>query len=331
MEKREPEGDGHGPRHPLERLTGRNWAIGLARLAVAVAIAGAAVAYAGRETWDVLLRIEHLPWLAAGTALTLAQRVLRIRKWAWIVEGFPLPHRPWAWLLRIQFVGLFANLVVPVSEALKVWAISDRRRDVTPAVETLVMDTAQEALAVGAVALAAALVAMGPGGWWTCLPGGCVLLLAALVAAAVRMRPRRVPGYAVRLWPRMLAVSFLEAACLLGAYAAALAAVGVDMPAAFLVAVFPLLYMSHVVSLTPAGLGVREALFALVFGGLSRTPTEIAVATALMISAMQIVVAVGAGGIALAWPGRAVERPPRDDGEGTSRLCREVPLRRGAV
>jgi uncharacterized membrane protein YbhN (UPF0104 family) len=79
-------------------------------------------------------------------------------------------------------------------------------------------------------------------------------------------------------------------------------AVGVALPLAQLLALGPILFLADLVMLTPSGLGLREALFAIALGSLSSTPADASVAVALLITTMLLVATAAGGGIALLLP-----------------------------
>jgi uncharacterized membrane protein YbhN (UPF0104 family) len=310
---------GDAPTHPLDRLAGGGWAAGLLRLALGVGIVVALLLLAGKKALDPLLRTDRLGHLALGALLILGERTLRIVKWHAILQRLPLVPRPPGFLLRIQFIGLLFNQLAPVSELLKAWAVSRTRRDVLLALETMVLDIAALSLVVGAVGAAGAVVLIASDATpWLAVPGVAIAAGSLALVLLIRYRRRneaaRTPGLPLRVW----LLSFGETACVLGAYVLGLYAVGVPVPAMFAVAVLPLLYLSQVVMFTPSGLGVREALFAAVLGGLSAAPTETGVAMGLIVSAMYLLVALGAGSVALLLPGggtaalrRRVDEPRR--------------------
>ncbi|MBI5487251.1 MAG: flippase-like domain-containing protein [Deltaproteobacteria bacterium] len=292
-------------RHPLDRLTAGGWVAGLARLAAGAALLTILVVVVGTDVLAPLLRFENAGLLLGGAVLVFAERFVRILKWHAILQGLPLVPRNWTFLLRLQLVGLLANLAIPSSEPLKVWAVCRTRRDIVLASETLVLDIAALSAAVGLgaliVAAALALAAAAPG--WLPLPGAMLLALSAGVVAAIRWRPRRDPNAVPRLPPRAWALSAAEAGCVYGIHFAAMTAAGVPMGWAWAAAILPLLYLGQLVMLTPSGLGVREALFALIFSGISASPGKTGVAVGVCVSAMYLAVAVAGGAAALAWPG----------------------------
>ena len=289
--------------HPLDRLTRGGWLKGLLRLGVGAGLLAVVLAVTGREALDEVLEARHAPLLALGAVLLAAQRVARVRKWAWLVEQTELIHRPVRYLLRVQFVGLLLNLVAPLSEVLKMWAVCRDRSDTPRVIETLTVDLAMLSGAAGVVGLVVgAPLSLSGGAWWLGLPGLVLAVAAAVVVGATVLRR----GAAVRVQASTVVLSLVEALCLLGVYWAAMSALAVPMTVGVLAAVFPLLYMSHLIALTPSGLGLREAVFTLVFAGVSDTPTQTAAAVGLMVSAMQLTMTLVAGGAALAWPGRSL-------------------------
>ncbi|MEO1266766.1 MAG: lysylphosphatidylglycerol synthase domain-containing protein, partial [Myxococcota bacterium] len=294
--------------HPLDRLTQGGWGRGVLRLGVGGGLLALVLALTGPEALGELWKVQHLPLLLVGALLSATQRVVRVGKWAGLVEQTELLRRPLSYLVRIQFVGLLVNVLVPLSEVLKMWAVCRNRSDTPLVLETLTVDIALLSATVGVMGLGvgAALAWLGAASWWVWLPGGVLATAAVAVLATVRWR-----SGAVQVTQTAVAMSVVEALCLLGVYGAAMASLGLPMEGLVLVAVYPLLYLSHLVALTPSGLGLREGVFALVFAGMSETPMQTAAAVGLMVSAMHLVMTLVGGALALALPGRSLrERPP---------------------
>jgi uncharacterized membrane protein YbhN (UPF0104 family) len=299
-------------RHPLDRLTAGGWAAGLARLLAGVALLAILVVVAGTEVLAPLLRFENAGPLLVAAVLVFAERVVRVVKWHAILQGLPLMPRSWTFLLRIQLVGLLANLAIPSSEPLKVWAVSRTRRDVVLASETLVLDIAalSAAVGLGALAVAAVLVTFAGTPAWLPFPGAVLLVLSAAVVAVIRWRRRRDPLAVPRMPARAWALAVAEAGCVYGIHYLAMSAAGVPMGWARAAAILPLLYLGQLVMLTPSGLGVREGLFALIFSSVSASPGKTGIAVGVCVSAVYLVVAIVGGGAALVWPGAARGSPP---------------------
>lgn len=64
----------------------------------------------------------------------------------------------------------------------------------------------------------------------------------------------------------------------------------------------PILFLSDLVMVTPSGLGLREAIFAIVLQTLSGAPPGAAVAVGLLITTMLLLTATIGGAVALAVP-----------------------------
>lgn len=296
--------------HPLDRLAGRGWAGGLARLAVAAVVLAVVLTVTGSEALDQLLDARHAPAFAAGAVLVGVQRVVRIVKWSRLVKRAGLLPRALGDLLRVQFVGLLANLAIPVSELLKIWAVSRDRSDAPHAVETIAVEVAWLSAIVGLLGLGAgatlALSGATEAGWlWAPGAGLLATSLGTLGGLWFQPKSRKVPTLA-----STVLLSAVEAVCILGVYAIAMQSLGLGLEPLTLVAVYPLLYLGHLVVLTPSGLGVREALFALVFAQVSDTPAKAATAVGLMVSASQLALTLAAGGVALLVPGASMRERP---------------------
>ena len=220
-----------------------------------------------------------------------------------MIAGSALAQHGYAYLLRIQLMGMLANLALPVSEALKVWAVAHDKRTALLATESLLVDLGIHSAALGGLALAACVVCSFrspvPAAAWAA--AAALTLIPVLLILALRARRKQL-SFSVLSWP-IAAWTLVETCCQLGIYALALSTVAPSLPQLRALALAPLLYLSDLVMLTPAGLGLREALFAGVFEGLSSTPVDLAVAAALMISAMLFVTAAVGGGIAMLLPG----------------------------
>ena len=180
------------------------------------------------------------------------------------------------------------------------------------ATRSLLADLMLHTSALGFLSLGAATVAHVR----TPLPAlawavGTVMALVPLplVWLLVRNSELRVANLPVLGW------TILETLCQLATYVLAVTAVGAELPATRTVAMAPLVYISDLVMITPAGLGLREALFAAVFDGLSGAPADLGVAAGLVISAMLFVAAAVGGGIAALLPTKNVATASRDRAE----------------
>jgi uncharacterized membrane protein YbhN (UPF0104 family) len=96
----------------------------------------------------------------------------------------------------------------------------------------------------------------------------------------------------------------LETGCQVLVYGVAFAAIGVDVGAVDVLALAPLLFLADVVTVTPSGLGLREALFAVVLGTVSGAPADAHVAVALLVTAILLCASAAGGIVALILPAK---------------------------
>lgn len=301
------------PPNPLERFTHGGWRRGLWRVALALLLIAGVLWFTGEQTWAALQRPGVIPVVLAGAALHALQRFARIRKWALMLVGTELGRYSWRYLLRVQFMGLLANLLLPVSEALKVWAVARDRRGAWLASKSLAADLCIHTSAVGVVgALGCAMSSLAeplPAAIWWAAAG---VTLVPLVVTAILARDRA--AFHLTSWT-LWAWTLAEAGCQVAIYVLAMRAVGAEFSLGMSLAIAPLVYLSDLVMITPAGLGLREALFALVFAGLSNAPSELGVAAGLLISLMLFLTAAVGGPIAMLLPDGA---PTKRSGSGGS-------------
>jgi len=293
------------PLSPLQQLTTGGWLKGVLRLFVGAAVVGAVLYFTGHEAWSAFTDPKVLPLLVVGSVVHAAQRFSRIRKWALMIASAPLAQPGWPTLLRIQFVGMLANLVVPVSEALKIWVVARRKSQVLVATESVAVDTAVHSLLVGTAGLGAAalLTEDTPSLMW--ITAGSVSGASLALLCALRYWPRaKRPNIGFASGP-IVAWAIGEAGAQLAIYALAVHAVGVELSAIEIIALAPILFLTDLFVLTPAGLGAREALFAAAFGALSDNPAGLGAAVGLTISAMLVLAALVGGAVALLAPDRA--------------------------
>ncbi len=297
------------PPNPLERFTSGGWAKGLVRLALGLGIVATVIWLAGGDSLKLLLDREVALFLGLGATVHLGQRVARILKWARMIEPAGLVKRRWTYLLRIQLVGMIANLVLPVSEALKVWAVSENRRQVLWASESVVVETALHASLIGLAGGIGLLTAGQPSPplLWVAAGSMCGAPLALL--AALRWWPRQHPPNLRVAELGVLGWTAAETLCQLALYALAVRAIGVEIQISQLLMLSPVLFLADLVMVTPSGLGLREALFAVVLQTLSGAPAGAAVAVGLLITTMLLLTATVGGGVALALPRAATEAP----------------------
>ena len=151
------------PPNPLERFAGGGWRKGLLRLLLAAALLAVVMWVAGERAWVALKRPGVVQIIIAGSLVHGLQRLARIRKWWHMIAGSALTQHSWVYLLRVQLIGMLANLVLPVSEVLKVWAVSHDKRTALVATESLIVDLAIHSGALGALGLLACGIGSGYG------------------------------------------------------------------------------------------------------------------------------------------------------------------------
>jgi len=288
------------PPHPLDRLRGGGLRGGILRVGLGALVLGLVLYLGGADAWTRVARPEVIPWLVAGALTHLLQRTVRIAKWADMLAETPLRRRDFRYLLQTQLIGMLANLIIPVSEAVKVWAISRDRTDAVIGSTSIVGDTAMHAAGMGATGvIGAALIGSHEP---VILAGGGALLGLSIVAVLVcRMWPKvargRVRYGRSRTWFWLLWEVALQ--CI--TYGLAFRAIGLELPTATIMAIAPLLYLADIVMVTPSGLGVREGLFAAVLQLVEGAAPDAAIAVGLMVSAMMFGASLlgGVGGLIL--------------------------------
>src|SRR5690606_235695 len=129
------------------------------------------------------------------------QRAARIKKWQLMIAPTSVEQHPYSFLLRIQLIGMVANLAVPVSEAVKVWAVARNKAEVKIAVKSIVVDMALHTGLVGLTGAVAALLAA----WWTpaIWAASLAMLFGALIVIGVSQwwpESERIADRAPAVW-----------------------------------------------------------------------------------------------------------------------------------
>lgn len=300
------------PQNPLERFTSGGWLKGLLRFGLGVALVGVVLSFAGRDSWQHLDDPALLPMVGLGALVHLCQRAARTRKWQLMLAPTSVEQRHFRYLLRIQLIGMVANLALPVSEALKVWAVSKSKSQTKVAAKSIVVDLATHTALIGAVGIGAALVAR----WWepAIWAVSLTMLLLPIVAIAIARRWPAYPtdsGRIVDLRLDVWGLAAIETACQASVYAIAFTAIGVRVELLQVLALAPVLYIVDLLNFTPSGLGLREALFAAVLEVMPDASADIGVATGLLISSMLLLATLVGGGFALLFP-EVVSSAPGD-------------------
>lgn len=271
------------------------------------------------------LRGAALGPVAAGIALYVAGQALSAYRWRILLRPVSLTTS-YGRLLGFYFVGMFFNLFLPTivgGDAVKALLLSRDTGEPARATMSVFMERNTGLCALLLLALAAAMVAPGVVvGRITLRTLVWLLATAYAVANAVllspaayrlvdravsatpiaRARPRAATLYAA-LVPYRQAVPALVAALGLSLVFQALVVAVVFLNAAALsltvplsaVAVFvPLVSLAGMVPVSVNGLGVREALYILLFGKLG-VPADLAVSLALLYLAVTLVASLPGG------------------------------------
>jgi hypothetical protein len=302
------------PANPLLRFTGGGWRKGMLRLALGVGIVAMVLWFQGKGALERLLDPAVIPFLATGAIVHLTQRGARILKWWRMLDSTEVVQHRWTVLLRIQLIGMLANLVLPVSEALKVWAVARDRRQMMVASKSIVVETALHALMMGVAGTVALAMVGGAAPWLAWLAALAMVALPALTIALLRWRRGDAAARPVRLDGTVAAWCAVETTCQVMTYAIAFAALDVAVGAAQLVALSPILFLTDLAVLTPSGLGARELLFGVALTTLGHTAnSDVAVAVGLLVSSMLLLATVVGAGLALVLPGDVMPAPPADE------------------
>ena len=287
------------PPNPLERFTSGGWVKGLLRFGLGVALVGLVLVFVGGDSWQHLNDPALLPMIGSGAVIHLLQRTARIRKWQIMIRPSGVTSRSYLYLLRIQLIGMVANMALPVSEAVKVWAVAKDRSDVKVSAKSIVVDMATHTSLIGLVGV----VACAAAGWWE--PAlwvvSLTMLLGPLIVIAVARRwPKTAPiiDDTLSVW----GLAALETACQVSLYAIAFHAIDVPITTWHVLGLAPVLYIVDLLNFTPSGLGLREALFAGVLAVMPGVTADLGVATGLVISSMLLLATLVGGGLALLLP-----------------------------
>ncbi len=291
------------PPNPLERFTAGGWSRGLLRLALGLVLVALVLRFAGGDSWRHLEHPGLLPLIATGALIHVVQRMARIRKWQLMIAPTSLMQRSFSYLLRIQLIGMVANLALPVSEAVKVWAVSRNAADARLSAKSIVLDLCLHTSLIGLVGVTAAALA---GSRVRIIWAVSLTMLAAplTVLAVARRWPLARPesGGIADVAPTLWGFAMVETICQVSIYAIAFGALGVPVEPLELLALAPVLYIVDLLNFTPSGLGLREALFAGVLQGIVQGSSDIGVAAGLLISSMLLLATLGGGGLALLIP-----------------------------
>lgn len=282
----------------------------------------------GRDAVDVLLSVN--PWwlVVALLALTL-HTVLAAERWRLTAGALGLPLGRWH-ALREYYLAQLVNSTVPggvVGDAGR--AVRSREQaGLTVAAQAVVVERfAGQVALLATMTIAVTVTTLAPGGlewpgWMLAL--AATITLVSLAVVGVLLAARWLPG---RVGPRMgelsrtaaialvgrrvvlaqVALSAGTTACILIAFWASAAAVGLSLSFAAVVTLVPLILLTMLVPITISGWGLRE--------GAAAALLPLAGATASASLAASVV--FGLVGLAAVLPGLLVVwARPRAAGEG---------------
>ena len=288
---------------------GGGWRRGLIRLAVGAVFLACVLWFAPGDALALVARPAVWLWVAVGGLVHLIQRAARIAKWRAMLSTGSLKQLGFLPLIKLQFIGMLANLLLPISEALKVWAVSKGRQQAKFATLSIVLDTAMHAFLVGALGTVGCIVTATSDVWlWSAALS--TLIVAAVMVAGLHRWPTAASSY-YQLSPRAWGWCAVETTAQLALYVFALSAVGAEMSIKSTLAAAPMLFVADLVMLTPSGVGARETLFAIVLQ-LESGPAaaQVGVASGLVLSAMLLAATIVGGGLALAAPQKPTSQNP---------------------
>ena len=284
-------------------------------------------------------RVEYV---AGAVLLYTAGQALSAWRWQWLTR--PLGLVVWyAQLLSFYFIGMFFNLFLPTiigGDAVKAWLLARQTGAVARSTVSVFMERNLGLLALLTIAIAAAawappvevlgvpilpltmvLFAGFAAANIVLLHPGAYALADRLIAATplARMRPRAASLYeAIAPYgaaPREIAwavlLSFAFQGIVIGVVFLNARALHHDFPLSAVAVFVPLISLGGMLPVSVNGLGVREALYVLLFGRIGAAP-ELAIALALVYLAVTFVASLP-GGILYALQGSRVRAagPPR--------------------
>ena len=287
----------------------RNEALKLVvRLLVAVALI--ALLFRNLDVTHLVHRLLNLSWQGTAAAISLVFLAIVISAWKW---GLILRARqhplPFLTLLRLYFVGLFFNNVLPTAvggDAVRAWEATKETQEVPEAVGSVVSERLIAGVALGMTALLGlpfiesdsstakmvalflvidvAMVALflvpkvAEGIVGKALPNRLATLKAVVAQTVQVVRDTlRNP----RLFVTILLLSVIFQICVAGVNAAIFQALGAPVSLAHCVIYTPMIFTLAMLPISISGFGVREAAYWYFFSQVGVGQAE-AVATSLL-------------------------------------------------
>jgi uncharacterized protein (TIRG00374 family) len=290
------------------------------------------------------LQAAHLEWVALGVAAYAGGQWLSAWRWWLLLRPVSLAV-PYLRMVAFYFIGMFFNIFLPTivgGDAVKAILLSRETGAPARATMSVFMERNVGLFALLAIATAAAFVAPPVDVRGFNLLQLTLLVFAGFIAANIVLANRpayRLVDYLVAMTPlariRSRAASLYEAivpyreARWRGVILAATAqsflfqgvvilvvflnanALGIRVPVAALAVFVPLISLAGMLPISVNGLGIREALYLLLFGRLG-VPADAAVSMALLYFAVTLAASLP-GGIVY-----ALQRGPRSLTEKSS-------------
>jgi uncharacterized protein (TIRG00374 family) len=316
-----PEEDGAAAALPARRGRPLPW------IKLLVSLGCYALIFYGTDIGTILrhLREARLEFVAGGVLLYAAGQALSTYRWQLLLRPVGLTV-PFVHLLGFYFTGMFFNLFLPTivgGDAVKALLLARETGAPARATMSVFMERNLGLLALLTIATVAAPIAPPVVVGGLPLTAICPLLFAGYLAVnAVIANPRaysmvdRLIAMSPLAGARMRAASLYEAVAQYRRHVRALAvtlclsfvfqfvvvgvvflnarALDLDVPLSALAVFVPLIALAGMIPVTVNGLGVREALYILLFGQLG-APTELAVSLALLFLAVTFVASLPGG------------------------------------
>jgi uncharacterized protein (TIRG00374 family) len=280
----------------------------VARLLVAVALI--ALLFRNLDVTQLAHRLLNLSWQGTAAAFALVFLAIVISAWKWGLILRARQHRlPFLTLLRLYFVGLFFNNVLPTAvggDAVRAWEATKETGEVPEAIGSVVSERLIAGVALGITALLGlpfiesdsstakmvalflvidvAMVALfllpkvAEGIVGKALPNR-LATLKAVVAQTVQVVRETLQN--TGLFVTILVLSVLFQACVAGVNAAIFQALGANVSLAHCVIYTPMIFTIAMLPISISGFGVREAAYWYFFSQVGVGQAE-AVATSLL-------------------------------------------------
>lgn len=260
---------------------------------------GVTLALAGLLAWQLDLRylaglVRGMAWPGALAAFALVFLAIGVSAWKWGLILAARGHRmPLGRLLRLYFIGLFFNNVMPTAvggDAVRAWEATRETGEVPEAVGSVLSERLIAGVALGCTALLGLpFMTADAGADDHTLRWVLVFLVIDLALVGLFLVPRVAEGIAAKLMPRRLdsagatvartvrvvgetlrsprlvaavfLLSVLFQVCVAGVNAAIFHALGVPVTLAQCIVYTPMIFTVAMLPISISGFGVREAAY----------------------------------------------------------------------